>query len=52
MEITKARNKIHEIVLENKYMFEIPIKEVGADVRKFCEENNIKPLNQKMKNLQ
>lgn len=41
MELVEARKKVEEVVKQNKYMFEIPIKEAGTEMKKFCEQNDI-----------
>lgn len=41
MELLKASKKIQSIVKQNRYMFDIPVKEVGEEIKKFCKENGI-----------
>lgn len=41
MDLIEAREKVEEVVKQNKYMFELPIKEVGFEMKKFCEDSGI-----------
>ena len=41
IDLVEVNEKIENVVNQNKYMFDLPIQEVGSEIRHFCEMNGI-----------